>query len=808
MIRTMRRLMPTMALLVAVCGITGCPLPTSSYVSPFSVYPLAFNFGNDLDEDVMYIASDGAAVSWEITGLPAWLSVSPASGTTTSLTPVTLRVDRTQVQNDTQSFEVTSSAGDFTIWVTVGGSLPSDTEPGDVVPGDNPILEVTGDSVGDNGEAVVQIGATDTVGQFTVANAGTGTLTWYLPEEEEDGFPEWLIPEEGGATAGLSPTGGTVGATPQTVTVTIRRLAELDAGQITHTFTIMTLDGQEATIRVAFVMPIRPIIGVSLTGISYSSEISMNFGTTLDAGEFYVGNLSEPGNELNYVVTSDQDCWLFATPATGRSYGLSGGVDGQRVGVAVYRGGLSSDADGGILTVSAYELNAQGEIEIREDVTPATVSISVEAPVLSIDSAVPWMVIPSQLRFPFIMRDSRDAPVTPTLSLTNPRITIFEDGVALDPYETSQVVTDTYRINLAVLMDYSGSMLSSAQTALGTAGDPTALQNVYEQTVIPEIINNTTDLPANTSIGLFAFYSFDLVTPVDVIQDFTTNRGVLETQLRGFSAPQNGPTQILAAIDFTSYELYEFEQGGTGDQVTGYADGVINAILLISDGQLTTPSATEDIIETTERAVDRQARVFSVSWGTSPNHALNAQLASETIGQFYPSGTTCQTKTTKATVSSMSDRLGEVTRDLASHYLLSYTTVSTKESIPTYFEAQVNTGESLISGTSPEYDLNMQNIAPVGGITVTAPNGLETWTVGSTESITWTSTGSIGDVTIVLYKGGSQVLEIVADTTNDGLYDWTIPSGLPADNDYTVRVFYNTGFGEISDFSDYYFSIN
>ena len=69
-------------------------------------------------------------------------------------------------------------------------------------------------------------------------------------------------------------------------------------------------------------------------------------------------------------------------------------------------------------------------------------------------------------------------------------------------------------------------------------------------------------------------------------------------------------------------------------------------------------------------------------------------------------------------------------------------------------------------------------ILPAGGsITVTAPDGGESWTVNSNQNITWTTLGSITDVKIELQRttGGSWET-IVDSTTNDGSYPWTVTS--------------------------------
>jgi len=78
-------------------------------------------------------------------------------------------------------------------------------------------------------------------------------------------------------------------------------------------------------------------------------------------------------------------------------------------------------------------------------------------------------------------------------------------------------------------------------------------------------------------------------------------------------------------------------------------------------------------------------------------------------------------------------------------------------------------------------------------VTLTDPTGAEEWEAASSHDITWTSTGDITNVKLEYSKDGfsSDVNTIVASTTDDGTYSWTIPE----DASTTVRV-------RISDASD------
>ena len=62
-------------------------------------------------------------------------------------------------------------------------------------------------------------------------------------------------------------------------------------------------------------------------------------------------------------------------------------------------------------------------------------------------------------------------------------------------------------------------------------------------------------------------------------------------------------------------------------------------------------------------------------------------------------------------------------------------------------------------------------------ITVTSPNGGENWSGGNNATVTWTSTGGVGNVKIeISTNNGSTWSTLVADTTNDGTEIVTAPS--------------------------------
>jgi len=92
-------------------------------------------------------------------------------------------------------------------------------------------------------------------------------------------------------------------------------------------------------------------------------------------------------------------------------------------------------------------------------------------------------------------------------------------------------------------------------------------------------------------------------------------------------------------------------------------------------------------------------------------------------------------------------------------------------------------------------------------ITVTSPNGDESWQQGTTHTISWSSTGDVGSyVKIELYKGGTFDTTITSSTSNDGSYSWGILSSQTPGADHKVKIT-STSDSNIYDYSDSYFSI-
>jgi hypothetical protein len=91
-------------------------------------------------------------------------------------------------------------------------------------------------------------------------------------------------------------------------------------------------------------------------------------------------------------------------------------------------------------------------------------------------------------------------------------------------------------------------------------------------------------------------------------------------------------------------------------------------------------------------------------------------------------------------------------------------------------------------------------------ITVTEPNSSTEWFKGDYEFIEWTSTGSVSNIDIDLYRGTSFVSTIAYNTANDGSHLWSIPTSLTTSTLYKIKMWHLSSSDYIGESS--YFTIS
>ncbi|UCH97903.1 MAG: hypothetical protein JSV88_13900, partial [Candidatus Aminicenantes bacterium] len=113
---------------------------------------------------------------------------------------------------------------------------------------------------------------------------------------------------------------------------------------------------------------------------------------------------------------------------------------------------------------------------------------------------------------------------------------------------------------------------------------------------------------------------------------------------------------------------------------------------------------------------------------------------------------------------------------------------------------------SETEGESSDVSNEVFSIVLPPSITVISPNGNESWEIGSSHNITWTSAGNVGDVKIEYSTdNGASWITIVVSTDNDGNYTWTVPDN--SSDNCLVRISGIDSDDNPSDVSDAVFSI-
>ena len=94
-------------------------------------------------------------------------------------------------------------------------------------------------------------------------------------------------------------------------------------------------------------------------------------------------------------------------------------------------------------------------------------------------------------------------------------------------------------------------------------------------------------------------------------------------------------------------------------------------------------------------------------------------------------------------------------------------------------------------------------------VTVTAPNGGERWSLGEMQNITWTHSGTSGNVRINLLNSGGGVVGTIATVpVGDGSYPWTVgdwSAGTAAAGEYLIGLYVRND--DVDDRSDRSFSL-
>ena len=682
------------------------PEPARLEASPKSIV-----FGTSLIEKRVAIWNVGiGTVNWRIetAGFPNWLSLTPVdgsgvgSGTVSgdATDEVTLRVDRSQfpagVFEVSHSFTIAGS-GDASNNVTI--SLTATIA-------QVPVAVIEADDVDDRGNATLTVPIDRESRTLVIRNEGTGTLSWSF-----GALPNWIT--------SISPSQGSLDANlQQTVTLTVSRTG-LSAPGTQELVEVLTNDPNNEVLLLDVSISVPPVISITtrFTPIGFAEDENLE--------AFEIANDGDAGTILNYRVVSNQE-WLSVSPSNGTSIGTSSPIkDLQPHSVSVDRSLLDGANASGRLIITAYRIEngvAVPDLTVR----PVEVLVIVQAAPLTIESAAPGLRVPGLFRNLLMLRNVR----TESIPIPNTRLDdignlfqIRELETVLELSETNQFLKKNFSANVLVVMDFSGSMLASAEAVAedGQLGDPAALTEDALKTVYLRAIGSLLDeLPANFRVGLGLFNDnaipesgvVRMITPADGEPAFTRDKAVLQARLAGITVRDNGATDFLPAVEEAAMIL---QQQDLDANLRPFDSADMKAIVMVTDGRDT---SLDRITESSTILTGIGARLFVIGWGEQVTAEPIVQLTTASGGHYY---------STRARATGLQDPFGVPIRiplvseledwcvldpadecdeslpnDLGSQVLLCYTTLNQQTSVTVEADLTFNDPNDQNSVCLPE----------------------------------------------------------------------------------------------------------
>jgi Viral BACON domain/von Willebrand factor type A domain len=591
------------------------------------VAPTTLRFGSFTNTRILSISNGGEGdVHWSVdmASLPTWISLSaPTSGIVTdAAVGMEVTVTRSGPARDDEGF-ITFSATD-------GGGAPL---PGDgtqvrvlvTIPPD-PLLNVIADvAVPPNPPNVetyeVRFGSVSGVEsrEFIIENLGTGELIWAIDDSNFEENP-WLL--------SVSELDGRLEDNERITIMATVSSEGLFSGPY-EVEAMLTTNDRDVLLNLSMQVPLREAV---IVDPPERAILPLDNNTRI-----FVGNSGDFGTLLRFLVTPDgQADWLFLSPVTGVSIG-SDPIDFQTINLAVDRYALRGIGDSAVVT--AYAVDELGQV--KDDITPDSSLISVELSQLTFDNALARMRVPSLVRWTFVMHNIRDEGFAVDPAVLDPPgsesgMKIFEDDVLIDYTETNQFVVDAtrLRVNIAILLDYSLSMVEAADMI--DPGNPDALQELFER-VITEFLreNDPLDpdddlafLRPNYRVALMEFH--DRSQPARMLQDFTEDWSLVTTTLDNVNDITDfGATPLLPAVEDAAAALVAEDSPNTA-----FDDADVRAIFVLTDGKRTTPPG--QLQETVDLLKTMRVSVFAVGWGADVDSEPLARLANGTGGHYYP----------------------------------------------------------------------------------------------------------------------------------------------------------------------------
>jgi 5-hydroxyisourate hydrolase-like protein (transthyretin family) len=433
-----------------------------------------------------------------------------------------------------------------------------------------------------------------------------------------------------------------------------------------------------------------------------------------------------------------------------------------------------------------------------------------------------WAIV-----FPMLLIFSFDAYAANTVTVTSP------NGGEVWPLGLTQTIRWTYsgtpgaNVKIELYRGYGFSKLISASTPIGNGGSgsyswPVPSWQTVDSSYSIKITSTSNSAYKDASDGKFTITNATTPPPTTpTITVSSPNGGETwqqgSTQTVRWSYTGNPGTNVKVellkggAVNSVLSSSASIGSGGSGS----YSWTVPSSQVLGTDYQVrvtsTSNSAYTDTSNSNFSITSTSTPTTSKIIVSSPNGGESWQLGSaQTIRWTYTGTPGSNVKIELYRGYGLSKVISASTPIGSGSYtwtVPSWQTVDSSYTIKITSTSNVNYTDS----SDGKFTITNATTNPTPTITVTSPNGGESWQVGSTQMIKWSYAGNPGSaVKIELLKAGVVNQTINSSTSigsnGSGSYSWAIPSLQAAGGDYKIRVS-STSNGACADTSDNQFTI-
>lgn len=619
-------------------------VPVSLVVArSLTVNPVQFSLSSQTEAIMTLRNTGGAPVNWTVEylpdpndtasaiALPAGITATPGGGTLGAGAEQSVTV-RWPAGQDTFHLVVRSNGGDQVVAFVFGAAIPGlEISP-------SPLTVYLQQQSGAGGASG------GIASPLRIRNTGSTSRSWVVTLADRV-VPGNAVPLSASPTQGATPAGAET-----VVNVAVSDAEEVVVGSGRYELTVASGNLFQTVPIIVEILPLPEIALSAPPDPANNSNLdpitALDFGRESVQEIFYVVNVGTPGSRLFFRVTfegqgdpdglivgvspleasADVEQNVFFVSSLGRF------VNATPVRVTIDRSNLRQDVEVLSLTVEAYDQEFANPLEV---VASKRLDIRVERPPLTIEGAINRARPPFVERFVLLLRDTRGnvIPTRTAEDLEQVEFVVFEDEQLLDPDESNQFVSlpDNLKVNLAVLLDFTGSMYNAGTRAPNNPFLPgEAIERMKRAAGL--FID---DLPPAYRVGLF--YYNDRQQANRVIHPFSTDRASLKTALEDFSlAPaQHGVSEIFdALVDTMALAVLE-----DGADTLPFDDADVRAVVFITDGvDNASVSTLNDVNDFAEATRCRLYPVVYSAHGDDVNYADMVVLATESGGHTYNAG--------------------------------------------------------------------------------------------------------------------------------------------------------------------------